>query len=116
MEKYYVVGLKNDQVARGALSQIADVIRNAFINSSKAVLERRVIGAKENWAVIRFDSGLLLNPDTELTYPDYDEVLYLNQVAWDVFKSEGIRLEVVEEIDKLPKKELGMFISMPIFK
>lgn len=101
---------------QGALSQIADVIRNAFIDSGKAVLERRAVGAKENWAVIRFDSGLLLEPESEVTYPDYDEVLYLNQVAWDVFRSEGIQLEVIEEIDKLPKKELGMFISMPIFK
>lgn len=114
MAKYYVVGLKNGQVAAGALSQIADVIRTEFLETSKAVLERRLTNPVKKWAVIHFESDFLLDTGPN-PYPDYDEVLYLNGVAKEVFDRKGIQLNFIDELDNLPGKELGMFISMPVF-
>jgi len=116
MEKYYVVGLKNDQVAQGALSKIADIIRDAFFETSQQAVKNNNRNAKEHWAIIRFESDFLLNDNTEDLYPEYSQILYLNQVAWDTFVEKGIQLKSLKEIDNLPDKELGMFISMPIFK
>ena len=115
MDKYYVVGLKNDQVANGELSRIADVIRNAFFETAKAVIEHRLVGVKEDWAVIRFEGSFLLNQDSVNPYPDYGEIIYLNQLAWDEFKNKGIALVAIEEIIGLPDRELCTFISMPIY-
>jgi len=35
MDKYYVVGLTNDELAKGTLSKIGDVIRNDFLERPK---------------------------------------------------------------------------------
>ena len=113
---YYVIGLKSDEVARGALTQVADLIRNAFMTTGEAVRKGELRGAQEKWAIIKFDASDMLGMgelDGKYEELGYDTVLYLNDVAWGIIHASGLKLELIEKISELPKGELGTYISMP---
>jgi hypothetical protein len=114
-QSYYVVGLKNEEIARGALTQIAEPIRNFFWNTGEAVRKGELRGAEEKWAIIRFDPRLLDVEERKDEYRDlgYDEILYLNEEAWNVIKGSGLKVNFIEKIEKLPNEEMGIYISMP---
>lgn len=112
MEKYHVVGLTNNQVGRGALSLIMDVIRQEFWDSSQRALKRGV-SAGTNQAIIRFENFLTTNQFPP-EYEEFGEVLYLNPIAKALMDRRGIQLTVIKEVTEVPD-DAGWLISMPIY-
>ena len=114
MEKYYVVGLINEEVGKGILSLITDIIRNEFMTTAQSVIQHKIAPATEEQAVIRFEN-FLTKDNFETEYEDYDDVLYLNTVAKRLIEKEGVNLSILKEVDSVPE-DAGYLISMPIYK
>lgn len=112
--KYYVVGLTQDEVAKRALTQIADPIRERFLTSAKTVSEGKIGNRDKMWATIKFDADMVLNPSAKTNYPDFFEVLYLDENAKELVEKSGFKLNIIDEVSKLPEN-LGTFISMPFW-
>lgn len=113
-DKYFVVGLTNKQVAEGMLTKLADVVRKKFIDTAEKIRKEKVQTADQLWAKILFDADLLgMGKDTsKFMNSGYDQVLYINLVAWNLIEGENFPLKLLEKTDKLPSS-LGTFISMP---
>lgn len=109
---YYKVGLTNDEVAHGGLSAIADVVRDAFLNSSKQAIEQRNPNTEIKQAVIRFENMLTTTDMSE--FGNYAEILYLNLVARQLVEQEDVNLSIIGQVEEVPENA-GWLISMPIY-
>ena len=115
MGKYYVVGLKSEEVGRGVLSSLMDVIRDEFMTTSQAVIQHKMTPPITiEQAIIRFEN-FLTKDNFEGEYKDYDDMLYLNTIAKRLVEEKGIKLNILKEVDSVPE-DAGYLISMPIYK
>lgn len=117
-ENYHVIGLSTNDLASGVLTLIADSIRNAFFKTGEDVRSGRLVIAKENWSVIKFNSNFYVERESESKYINlgYEEILFINESAWSILKRNGIRLNQIDEIKELPNDVDGTFISMPYWE
>jgi len=107
MEKYYIVGFINDEVAEGILSKVMNFIRDEFDRTSKMVLNKQFINPKESLAEIYFEN-FTTNPSMD---DNYSEILYLNEVAYGLLKNSGIITSSIGETEQIPK-DAGVLIRM----
>jgi hypothetical protein len=114
MEKLYTVGLTNEQVANGALSIVADIIREAFLNSARQVSERKLVGAQKHWAKVYFEHNLM-NDNFPKDQKEYSILLHLNGTAKFLIEKSGYKLKVISELEEAPD-DLGTFLSIPYYE
>lgn len=116
LERFYAIGLSNEEVARGALSNIADMIRGKFLSWAEAASNGEKAVPEKKWATIKFDAGLLGILPTESRYKKsgFSQVLFLNTTAWKIVKVSPYAQNLIEELDHIPAEEVGTFISMPV--
>lgn len=114
MENYFVVGLTNDEVANRGLTKIADALRDDFITTSQAAIQRRIPNPTKKMMDIRFQVQGMMNDFPE-NYASYSVVLYINQTAKTILDAANVRILVLEETNRLPE-DAGNFILMPHFE
>jgi len=114
MDRRYVVGFKQEEVAAGILSRISDILTEEFFATSQAALDLKRSkpswNPRREWAKIEFLDPL--QESGEGSYKGYFTILFLNDVAKKLLESKEINLKVLDEVDSVPKST-GNFVSMP---
>ena len=109
-EEYRVVGVTQKDVAEGVLSRISKVIEQIVTDSSRAVADQKTINPERKWARILFDNPLAHS--SEYGSPDYYDVLYINEHAYNLLNVAGIPLKVLDVTTELPESA-GIFLNIP---
>lgn len=112
MNDFTVIGLNDNQVARGALRVISDFVTNAFETSVQLVTQTRNPRLKQHWATIRFENPLDYNHQ-----PAYqaDEVLYVNPEAMRLISDCRVQF-VFLDINVSPLNNSGIMLNIPIWR
>lgn len=109
MNKFFVIGLTNDEIADRTISQIMDTIRRKSFETGQLVIKKELLNPKENLSEVYFEN-VLTNPDMEEN--GFYEILYVNDAAMNLIQNiPGLKLNVIKEVETV-HENAGVAIRM----
>lgn len=108
---YYVLPLTSKEISKGTLFQILD----ALTGQSDASIKRALAGrdGRERKIIESFFDNSSTNPDFHEQWGDVQDVLYLNEVAYELLKGAGI---VPADLAQRELSEtVGRHLYLPIY-